>query len=88
MRYSNLIIISLFCLIYSQTSAQEFDSTRYIEPYYDLNLTPAERDSLRGSLQAMSARIRQLHAFPLSNDVAPAMLFDPLAIVGYASEGQ
>jgi len=88
MRYSKLLIISLICLIYAETYAQTFDSTRYMEPFYDLEITPAQRDSMQQNLQQMAERIRQIHGVPLSNDVAPAMIFDPLAVVQFTPKEQ
>ncbi len=86
MRYSKLLIISLICLIYSETSGQINDSLRFAETIYDLNFTRAQRDSL--SLEQLASRISQLHGYPLTNDVAPAMVFDPLAMVGFTPLAQ
>ncbi len=71
-----------------ESSGQGFDSTRYIEPFYDVVMTPAERDSMRENLQVMAARIEQLHQYRLTNDVPPAMIFDPMAIVNFTAVDQ
>lgn len=88
MRNSKLIIISIFSLFCFQSYAQNFDSTKYIEPYYDLSLTPAQRDSLQESMQSLGERIRALHQYSLPNQVIPAMIFDPMAFVELTLEEQ
>lgn len=88
MTYPKLLIIFLFCVMSGQTYAQEFDSTSYLEPFYDLKMTRAQRDSMRGNLQQMASRIHELHQAGLTNDVVPALVFDPLAMVGFTPAEQ
>ena len=51
--------------------------TREIEPYYDLNFTHAERDSLFKNLQDFQKMYEALHKVQLNNAVPMSMVFDP-----------
>lgn len=69
----------LFILIFISTYAYSQERpTVLLEPYLDLKLTEAERDSLLGDLEGMKAQLTALHKYTLTNDVMPAILFDPL----------
>src|SRR5688572_7144831 len=45
------IYVTLFIVATFQSAAQQKHPTAEIEPYYDLTLTPAERDSLLSGLE-------------------------------------
>lgn len=51
--------------------------TREIEPYYDLNFTNSERDSLFKNLQDFQKMYEALHKVQLNNAVPMSMVFDP-----------
>ena len=52
--------------------------TAEIESYYDLNFTPAERDSLFLGLQEYQKSIAAIHQYPLDNSVPMSLVFNPL----------
>ncbi len=56
-----------------------------IEPFLDLKLTDAERDSLQADLEEYQKSYIALHKMIMNNDVPMSMVFDPVP-VGYAFE--
>ena len=54
--------------------------TEGIEPFYDLQLTPAERDSLLDGLKENLKDYQAIHQYNLENATPPALLFNPLPI--------
>jgi Asp-tRNA(Asn)/Glu-tRNA(Gln) amidotransferase A subunit family amidase len=69
----------LTCLLISmQSLAQLKTPTADIEPYYDLNFTGAERDSLLSGLQDYQKSIVAIHQYSLENSVPMSLLFNPL----------
>ena len=58
-------------------AAQEKYPTQSIEPYYDLSLTDAERDSLKGNLENLQKDLQALHQYKLDNSVGMSLKFDP-----------
>src|SRR6187551_3252980 len=52
--------------------------TQAIEPYLGIQLTDAERDSLKGGLEDHQQAFEELHKFQLDNSVGMALEFDPL----------
>ena len=52
--------------------------TKSIEPYLDINLTDAERDSLSGGLEDHQKAFQELHKFHLDNSTNMALDFNPL----------
>ena len=71
-------IITLLLLCPLLVVAQKFDSVKYMEPFLDLALTDAQRDSLRDGLYANQERIRAIHEYSLPNQVPPAQVFMPI----------
>lgn len=69
------ILLFLFRIALAQTGSYP---TREIEPFYDLALTPAERDSLFRNLQDYKRMVAGLHAYPLPNSVGMSLVFDPV----------
>lgn len=62
----------------SQTKSQDQQyPTRSIEPYLDLNLTDAERDSLKTDLEEYQAAYKDIHKFSLNNNIGMSLLFNP-----------
>lgn len=70
----------LFILIASITYAyaQPNHPTKSIEPYFDLQLTDTERDSMIDNLNRYQQAIKAIHGHSLDNSVSPALIFNPL----------
>jgi Asp-tRNA(Asn)/Glu-tRNA(Gln) amidotransferase A subunit family amidase len=68
-----VFIAGLGCL-----SAQSTYPTSPIEPYFDIQLTDIERDSLFDNLKQYQESYKAIHAHLLNNNVSPALIFDPL----------
>jgi Asp-tRNA(Asn)/Glu-tRNA(Gln) amidotransferase A subunit family amidase len=75
--YKVLIILVLSFYI-RVNYAQDKYPTQTIEPFYGLNFTNAERDSLLGNLKDYQKHIDALHQYKLNNAVPMSLLFDPL----------
>ncbi|MBX2969111.1 MAG: amidase [Cyclobacteriaceae bacterium] len=58
--------------------AQTQRPTQEIEPYYDLNFTTAERDSLLQGLRDYQRSIEAIHRYQLENSVPMSLWFDPV----------
>ncbi len=69
-----LILIAAVTCAHAQTSYP----TKSIEPYLDLQLTDAERDSLLDNLKQFQESYKAMHSYILNNSVSPALIFDPL----------
>ncbi|HEU5291519.1 MAG TPA: amidase [Cyclobacteriaceae bacterium] len=69
-----LILIPTVSCVQSQSKYP----TTTLEPYLDLQLTDAERDSLMDNLKQTQESYKLLHAYLLNNNVSPALIFDPL----------
>jgi Asp-tRNA(Asn)/Glu-tRNA(Gln) amidotransferase A subunit family amidase len=54
--------------------------TRDIEPFYDLNFTLRERDSLFQNLKDYQSLLQSLHAQTPSNNVPMSLIFDPVPV--------
>ncbi|MEI9919470.1 MAG: amidase [Bacteroidota bacterium] len=68
----------VFLLLVSLTvAAQDQYPTKSIEPYYDLNFTDAERDSLKGNLESLQKDLQALHQYKMENSVGMSIKFDP-----------
>jgi Asp-tRNA(Asn)/Glu-tRNA(Gln) amidotransferase A subunit family amidase len=67
----------LVLLLTINIAAQNPYPTIPIEPYYDLNFTDAERDSMQSHLEEMRQEIRAIHSFSLENNISPSLIFDP-----------
>jgi Asp-tRNA(Asn)/Glu-tRNA(Gln) amidotransferase A subunit family amidase len=73
-----LIITFSFCLTFSL--AQKKSPTIEIEPYYDLNFTQAERDTLLKGLEDYQKSFQAIHAYPLKNSTPMSLVFDPIPV--------
>lgn len=73
-----IVFLSLIILSFTAYSQDKPGPTIEIEPYYDINLTQAERDSLIGELESMKKSLVAMHGYQLQNDIMPAVLFDPI----------
>lgn len=72
------LFLLLFLVAVINVKAQEKQlPTRLIEPYYDLNFTDAERDSLQHSLNEYLDAYREIHKFEVTHATAPALEFNP-----------
>lgn len=69
-----LILIGTVNCVYSQPGYP----TKTIEPYLDLQLTDAERDSLMDNLRQFQESYKAIHGYILHNNVSPSIVFDPL----------
>ena len=69
-----LILLSTVSFVRSQSKYP----TTTLEPYLDLQLTDAERDSLMDNLKRSQDFYKALHGYTLNNNVSPSLLFDPL----------
>jgi len=81
MRQQNYIVLFTLTLCYSIgfVNAQENKyPTQTIEPFYGLDYTPAERDSLIGNLKDYQKAFELLHQYKLDNSVPMSLIFDPL----------
>ncbi len=75
-----LSFILLCSLVAQLCFAQEKYPTSKIEPFYDLNFTQAERDSLFGGLQNYQKSFEAIHQFKLGNNIPMSLVFDPLPV--------
>jgi Asp-tRNA(Asn)/Glu-tRNA(Gln) amidotransferase A subunit family amidase len=67
----------LAILISVTVAAQDQYPTKGIEPFYNLSLTDAERDSLKGNLESLQKDLQALHKYKMDNSVAMSLKFDP-----------
>lgn len=58
--------------------AQTQHPTQEIEPFYDLNFTTTERDSLLQGLRDYQRSIEAIHRYQLENSVPMSLWFDPV----------
>ncbi len=80
-RYILIVCLGLLFISYHSVEAQSGKyPTQEIEPYYDLVLTIAERDSLFKNLLDNQKSLKALHAYPLPNGVPMSLVFDPTPI--------
>lgn len=70
-----LVIAMLSLAVVSR--AQEKYPTRSIEPYFGIQLTDAERDSMLTNLQGYQKDYEALHQHKLPNSVPMSLVFDP-----------
>lgn len=80
MRPVTLFVVNLLSgfLFVQQADAQEEKyPTTSIEPYYDLQFTDAERDSMQSSLEEFLAEYKAIHSYPLDNSDGMSLLFNP-----------
>ena len=72
------IVLMLFVTACVKNEQQTKHPTKSIEPYLDISLTDAERDSLIGGLEDHQKAFEELHKFHLDNSVGMALDFNPL----------
>ncbi|CAN5177806.1 amidase [soil metagenome] len=77
-RYNVSVCLAIFLLLTVAANAQKKYPTKEIEPYYDLNFTIAERDSLLSGLEDYQRAITAIHQYPLKNSVPMSLIFDPV----------
>jgi len=70
--------IVVLCLCWGFAKAQKKSPTIDIEPYYDLNFTQAERDSLQRGLEDNQRAYKAIHEYKLPNSTAMSLVFDPI----------
>ncbi len=70
--------IVVLCLGWGFAKAQKKSPTVDIEPYYDLNFTQAERDSLQRGLEDNQRAYKAIHEYKLPNSTAMSLVFDPI----------
>ncbi len=82
----NLMLITLLITLFSfflakgqdKTTEKETLKTDQAENLIDLQFTAAERDSMQDGLSENLQRYQALHKFSMSNDIPPAIVFNPL----------
>jgi Asp-tRNA(Asn)/Glu-tRNA(Gln) amidotransferase A subunit family amidase len=76
------IIVFFFTLAFVKVTILSFSQQKYptadIEPYYDLNFTQAERDSLLSSLSDYQKSYEAIHQYKLNNSTPMSLLFNPI----------
>ncbi len=75
-----LYFILLFSFLAPLCNGQEKYPTSQMEPFYDLNFTEAERDSLFSGLQNYQKSIEAIHQFKLNNNIPMSLVFDPIPV--------
>ena len=73
-----LIVLLLLASACAKKDQQASHPTTSIEPYLDINLTEAERDSLLDGLEDHQKSFEELHKFHLDNSTGMALDFNPL----------
>ncbi len=77
--YNVCCIVAIVCATTSLSFSQQFKyPTVEIEPYYDLQFTTAERDSLFSNLQNYQKSIQAIHQYNLNNATPMSLIFDPI----------
>jgi Asp-tRNA(Asn)/Glu-tRNA(Gln) amidotransferase A subunit family amidase len=78
--YTNYKLFAIIGLIFlmNPVFSQSKYPTAEIEPYYDLNFTGAERDSLLQGLRDAQRFIQAIHQYKLDNQVPMSLQFDPV----------
>jgi Asp-tRNA(Asn)/Glu-tRNA(Gln) amidotransferase A subunit family amidase len=71
------VLLILFSTVTCTQSQSKYPTTT-LEPYYDLQFTDDERDSLMDNLKQAHESYKLLHAYALNNNVSPSLIFDPL----------
>jgi Asp-tRNA(Asn)/Glu-tRNA(Gln) amidotransferase A subunit family amidase len=72
------LFITFGLIIFSLNAFGQQFPTATIEPYYDLNFTAAERDSLLSGLKDYQKSIAAIHQYSLDNSVPMSLVFNPL----------
>ncbi|NJN35539.1 MAG: hypothetical protein HC817_16050 [Saprospiraceae bacterium] len=77
---ATLLFLSLFFLEKNKAQTPSIDKTDIAaaEKIVGLNFTDAERDSLLGEVMDNLLSVKAIHGQNLSNDVPPALYFDPI----------
>jgi len=68
----------VLCFYTSVLLSQDSYPTQSIEPFYGLNYTQAERDSLLSNLKDYQKAFEALHQYKLNNAVPMSLVFNPL----------
>ncbi len=77
-KYKVLSIVVLCFYTGISIAQEEKYPTQSIEPFYGLNYTPAERDSLLNNLKEYQKAFESLHQYKLDNAVPMSLVFNPL----------
>ena len=77
--FITLGLVILFGCEKPKSTEREYPTTS-VEPYLDLELTDAERDSLQTDLEEYQKSYIALHARNITNDVPMSLVFDPLPL--------
>lgn len=72
------IVLILLAAACTKNEKESNHPTATIEPYLDITLTDAERDSLLSLLEDNQKSFQELHKFHLDNSVGMALEFNPL----------
>lgn len=77
LKASALFIVIQGCQSSSNNGSEGVDTLAYVEPILGIELTQAERDSLKDGLKRNLNSVKSIHGFEIDNSVAPALVFDP-----------
>lgn len=72
-----LFMVIQGCQSSSEKSNETTDTLAYVEPILNIELTQAERDSLKDGLKRNLNSIKTIHGVEIENSTAPALVFDP-----------
>lgn len=78
--YLRFVLVLLAVLFVKTITAQSKQPTIDIEPFYDLRLTAAERDSLLNGLKDYQKAFEAIHQYKLNNNVPMSLIFDPIPV--------
>jgi Asp-tRNA(Asn)/Glu-tRNA(Gln) amidotransferase A subunit family amidase len=79
-RHARYIVLIIFCIVQIRVCIAQTFPTATIEPFFDISLTPSERDSLLEDLKEFQLYYKQMHASSLVNAVPMSMVFDPVPV--------
>ncbi len=77
--YKVYLILAFGILSYNSFAQKKYP-TAEIEPYYDLNFTPTERDSLLKGVEDYQKSFQLIHQFKLNNSTPMSLVFDPIPV--------
>lgn len=72
------VAVGLLFPSFMDAEAQDKYPTQGIEPFYDVNFTAPERDSLMKNLKDLQVSLKAIHSYPLQNSVSMSLVFDPV----------
>lgn len=83
-----ILILFLFTRCSTQSNNSTENPTASIEPYYDLQFSDIERDSMLSNLEEKKSTYKKIHDFKLDNDVSMSLQFNPYPLEFKIDENQ